>query len=230
MKISVCMATYNGEKYIENQLESILTQVSSNDEIIISDDGSNDRTLEIIEKIQKNTNKKIIIINGPQKGVIKNFENAILKSSNDIIFLSDQDDIWSKTKVSEVKKIFSLNEDITLVIHDAKLINENGEIIGKKSKFKKGLIKNIIKNSYIGCCMSFKKSKYILPFPKNIPMHDSWIGLINEKKGKVYHLEKELFCYRIHGENYTLKNKRSLKNKIKDRINLIRNVLLRGEK
>ncbi|MGL6101155.1 MAG: glycosyltransferase family 2 protein [Fusobacteriaceae bacterium] len=227
MNVSVCMATYNGEKYIKEQIESILKQLTKNDEVIISDDGSKDETIKIIKKYQKESKISIKIYEGPKKGVIKNFENVISKASKDLIFLSDQDDIWNDNKVEEVKKIFNQNENITLVIHEALIIDGSGKIIGKKSKYQNGILKNILKNTYIGCCMAFKKEIQVIPFPSNIPMHDSWIGIFHEKVGKVYHLDKELFKYRVHGQNYTKVNNQKIFKKIMDRLVLSKNILFR---
>ncbi|MGL4673001.1 glycosyltransferase family 2 protein [Cetobacterium sp.] len=227
MQISVCMATYNGEKYIAEQLESILKQLTKEDELVISDDGSKDKTIEIIKRYQKKSQITIKIFEGPKKGVIKNFEHVISKASKDLIFLSDQDDIWKDNKVEEVKKIFNQNKNITLVIHEAFIVDGAGKITGKKSKYQKGILKNILKNTYIGCCMAFKKEIETLPFPKDIPMHDSWIGIVHEKLGQVYHLDKELFYYRVHGQNYTKVNSQKILKKFLDRLVLSKNTLLK---
>ena len=92
MNISVVMTTYNGQSYIEKQINSILINLQKEDELIISDDGSTDETIHIIELKQKE-DKRIQLIKGPQKGPKQNFENAIQYASKDIIVLSDQDDI-----------------------------------------------------------------------------------------------------------------------------------------
>ena len=101
MSISIAMATYNGEKYIKDQLDSILVQLGKDDEIIISDDKSTDQTTEIIKKYIKE-DSRIKLLEGPQKGFVKNFENALLNCSNEIIFLCDQDDIWLENKKEKV--------------------------------------------------------------------------------------------------------------------------------
>ena len=203
--ISVCVAAFNGEKYIEEQILSVLGNLDSQDEIIISDDGSSDRTRRIVDDLAEK-DRRIRIIDGPRKGLIKNFENAIVHSKGDIIFLCDQDDVWKDNKVKTVLDIFG-NTDCTLVMHDACIVDSNLKISGcsffEFKKCKKGYWRNLIKNSYIGCCMAFKRSilDYAIPFPDNIPMHDQWIGLLSERVGKVEFCNEQLLLYRRHSNN-----------------------------
>ena len=103
IRVSVAMATYNGEKYIQEQIRTILQNLTDNDELVISDDGSKDQTRKMIEAFQ---DKRIKFIQGPKKGIKQNFANAIKHTSGDIIFLADQDDIWMKNKVETVLKYF----------------------------------------------------------------------------------------------------------------------------
>lgn len=213
IKISVCIATYNGERFIEKQLNSILKQTVEVDEIIISDDNSIDNTLKIIEKLN---NSKIKVIKNIKQGVINNFENSLKKSKGEYIFLADQDDIWKPNKVEIMIKRL---KEYDLVVHNAKIINSKDEKISEKTFFeirnsRKGLLKNLYKNSYIGCCMAFNRKilEKALPFPMNIPMHDSWIGLIAEIYGKVYFDKEVLFYYRRHESNVSeLKNTKNSK-------------------
>ena len=126
MKISIVMTVYNGEKYLNEQIDSFLNQTLLPDEIIIADDCSSDKTLEIIEKYKKNYPEKIKIFkNKYNLGFTKNFEKAISKSSGDLIFLSDQDDVWYRNKIQTVVKKFNTNPNIDLIIHDADLVNES---------------------------------------------------------------------------------------------------------
>lgn len=210
--ISVALAVYNGEKYIAEQLNSILPQLMQEDEIIISDDGSIDNTLEIISQIGDG---RIKVYSNPERGVISNFENAISHTSGDIIFLCDQDDVWCENKVAAVKKYFS-DSDANLVVSDAYITDESLKI-ESESFFKlmnsgSGFIKNFIKNTFLGCCMAFKKElkDIILPFPQKIPMHDSWIGLMVELNGKVLFIQEKLIYYRRHGNNATVMKRDSL--------------------
>lgn len=226
MKISVCMATYNGEKYIKEQLASILPQLQENDEVIISDDSSTDKTTEIIESFN---DKRIILIKYQKfKSPIFNFENSLKKATGDVIFLSDQDDVWMNNKVAILLKYLN---DFDLILSDAFVVDENLNVISDSfysiNGSKKGLLKNIIKNSYLGCTMAFNRKilNKSLPFPKTIPMHDWWLGLIGEKYGKTFFVKEKLIKYRRHGENASPTGEKSTYNfinKLNFRIKIIK--------
>lgn len=199
------MATYNGERYILDQVLSILSQMSYGDELIISDDSSKDSTKEIIKKIN---DRRIVLLEGPHKGIIKNFENAIINCKNDYIFLADQDDLWDKSKINVIIQEFMANPSITCIVHDCQVVDEDNNKTLIESFFdfrnsKSGTIKNIIKNSYIGCCMCFHKSlvKYCIPIPEKIEMHDQWIGIISDIKGETLFIKDRLIRYRRHKHN-----------------------------
>lgn len=229
--ISVCIATYNGEKYIKDQLDSILVQLHTDDEIIISDDSSTDKTIEIIKSF--NDKRIVLYENQKFKSPIFNFENSLTYASGDYIFLSDQDDIWVPNKV-KVMKEFLVNFD--LVLSDTDIIDSNGNI-QKKSFYqingsKKGLVRNIVKNSYLGCTMAFNQKilQRSLPFPKDIAMHDWWIGLIAELYGKTYFIDEKLIHYRRHGSNASPAGESShysFSKKISFRLIMIKNLILR---
>ncbi|SHG29848.1 Glycosyl transferase family 2 [Flavobacterium fluvii] len=201
VNISVCMATYNGSKYIKEQLDSILMQLSDDDEVIVSDDGSIDNTLEIIKTYN---DVRIKIFKNSFKNLILNFEFAISKASGNYIFLSDQDDIWMGNKVSVMMKELQSSD---LVITDAQIIDAKGEILSESyyeiNKSTRNFFSNLIINSYLGCALAYKASmnSYILPFPKSIPMHDIWIGNVISLKGKMTFLDDKLIKYRRHGGN-----------------------------
>lgn len=230
-KISVAMATFNGEKYLEEQLDSILLNLTEQDELVISDDGSKDKTIEILRKYQKKDNR-IKILEGPKLGVKKNFENAIKNTTGDIIFLSDQDDVWKKNKVKKTIEILK-KTNCTVVLHNAAIVNQNLESINQNffefRNSKKGKIKNIIKNSYIGCCMAFdsKLKDKILPIPNNIEMHDQWIGILAEKYGKCELLNDELILYRRHDNNVSKMEHHPINKMIKNRLIFIKEYIRR---
>lgn len=229
--ITVCIATYNGEKYIEKQLDSILTQLSEQDEVIISDDSSTDNTIKIIKLL--NDDRIKIFENQKFRSPIYNFENALKYASGNVIVLSDQDDIWKSNKIETIKKYM---QDANLVLSDADIIDENSNVLQesfyKLNGSKNGLIKNIVKNSYLGCTMAFDRKilEKSLPFPKDLPMHDWWIGLIGEMYGKTYFINDKLISYRRHGNNASPtgeKSKYSFIQKVLFRIVIIKNLFLR---
>ena len=229
--ISVCIATYNGEKYIKDQIITILKQLSSNDEIVISDDSSIDKTIKIIESFK---DKRIKILkNNKFRQPNLNFENALRHSKGDIIFLSDQDDVWVENKV---EIILNQLKKYDLIISDAFITDEELNIINNslfdEVNSKKGILKNIIKNTYYGCCMAFKRKvlKKALPFPKSQEIgHDLWIGLVSEKYYKVKFINEKLIYFRRHSNNATTinKSKRSLKIKIIGRYVILKEVFKR---
>lgn len=207
VRVSVAMASYNGEKYIKEQIESILLNLEDIDELVISDDGSNDQTCAIIRKFQENDDR-IRLVLGPRKGIKKNFENAITNCNGKYIFLADQDDIWHHDKVIRVLEIFEDTKS-SLVMHDAKVVNaeDMSEIMPSFFSYRKsraGAMANIWKNTYMGCCIAFRREliSYVLPIPEEIQMHDQWIGVINDLKGSgTYLLNQQLLYYKRHTLN-----------------------------
>ena len=202
-KVSVALASYNGEKYIERQIESILRNLSEKDELIVSDDGSSDDTVKIVESFHDN---RIKLFMGPGEGVKKNFENAIRNCSGRYIFLSDQDDVWMDGKVDTVLDAF-YDTGCPAVVHDCIVVDEGEkEIEGSFYAYRKsgpGKFKNFMKNTYVGCCMAFdaKLKDDILPIPNDIEMHDQWIGLMAEKAGKPAFITDRLILFKRHGDN-----------------------------
>lgn len=204
MKISVCMATYNGATYIIEQMNSILNELQVSDEVIVSDDHSTDRTVELIKSL--NDDRINIIYNENEKGYASNFENAISHSTGDIIFLSDQDDVWVKGKVNLMMKAL---ETADLAISDAEIVDKDLNCI-EKSHFalfgvKIGFWVNFTKTRYIGACMAFKRHmlKKLLPMPtkRKYCAHDYWIAMVGEAYYKVALVDIPLLKYRRHGEN-----------------------------
>ena len=204
--ISVALAAYKGEKYIEEQLLSILPQLSASDEVIVSDDRPGGATEKIVRRIMAD-DPRVVYVEGKGRGVVQNFVNAIRYCRGDKIFLCDQDDVWLPNKVSCVMRAF--DEGATLVLHNAYVTDKDLNITDysffEKRNSKKGFWRNIVKNSYMGCCMAFDRKllKKIMPIPRYIPMHDQWIGLMGEKYGKVKFIDTPLIYYRVHGGNVT---------------------------
>ena len=208
MKKSVCIAAYHGEKFLAEQLESILSQLDADDEIVVSDDNPGGATQAIAEDYARR-DSRVRFIEGRGEGVQKNFENAMKSSCGDVIFLCDQDDVWLPEKVSRVMKEF--DSGAALVLHDARVTDENLNTV-EPSFFamrgtQSGFLRNLVRNTYMGCCMAFTReiADKALPFPSNLPMHDQWIGLCAERcaGGKIRLVDEPLILYRRHGKSIT---------------------------
>jgi len=204
--ISVCLATYNGSRYVEAQLRSILEQLAPEDEVLVADDGSTDDTVAIIDAMGDPRIRWVA--QGGKLGVVKNFERSISAARGEFIFLSDQDDLWLAGKVDKIIEAFSLNPGVTLVTSDARVIDESGSVIadsffGQRGHFAAGVLHNLIKNKYLGCTLAFRSSmlEHFLPIPRDVPMHDMWFGLLNDIYGKTHYIDQPLIAYRRHGNN-----------------------------
>jgi glycosyltransferase involved in cell wall biosynthesis len=229
--ISVCMATYNGEKFIRRQLESILMQLSPADEVVISDDSSTDGTVGIIKGF---SDPRIRLFeNNAFYSPVFNIENALNKASGEIIVLSDQDDVWLDNKIAVVgRELSGPLSGIRLVVLDGQIVDER-ETITDASIFSRihsgmGLIKNIYDNTYMGCCMAFTRDllDIALPFPKSIPMHDMWLGLLAELFGTVRFVPEKTVLYRRHGASATnLKFHLNVSVQIRRRYHLVSSLL-----
>ena len=227
MKISVALAAYNGERYIGEQIESILSELHDGDEIIVSDDNPKGKTKEAVEKYSKK-DSRVKYIEGKGQGVCKNFENAVNNCTGDVVFFCDQDDVWLKGKRDAVVKEIENGADV--VLHDAMMTDKDLNVINpsffQENGSQPGFLKNFIKNSYMGCCMAVKRDflNKCLPFPEKLPMHDWWIGLIAEKYGKVKFIDTPLIYHRCHGDNVT-GGKTSTKDKIVWRIRILSDLI-----
>lgn len=223
--ISVALAAYNGEKYIREQINSILIQLRENDELIVSLNPSSDNTEKIIRSIALEDNRVKIYISY-NLGVIANFENAIRKCNNEIIFLSDQDDIWVEGKIKRILNSFE-DENIGLVFHDIQVVDENLKPIDiRLPRSYRGEItpfKIFICNHIQGSCMAFRKIfvDKIIPFPMDIPMHDIWISMIIAHYSIVKNIDDKLIKYRRHEGTVTDLKRRSIGVIIKSRIVLL---------
>ena len=228
--ISVCIATYNGERYIRQQIESIVCQLNVDDEIIVSDNGSTDGTLDIVKGIG---DKRIKIIEGPgRKSPILNFECALKASKGDFIFLSDQDDVWKPDKVEICMKWLKTYH---CVVSDAEVTDNRLKPLYPSlyaiMQVRQGRIYNTIwKNGYTGCCMAFRRNvlEASLPFPKNIPMHDIWIGNVAAYKYNVILIPDRLIHFRRHENTISCNGKGSkftIWQQMKFRLNIIKNII-----
>ena len=212
MTVSVCLATYQGERYIERQLRSILEQLGANDEVIVVDDCSRDRTVEVIESVG---DPRIKLFRNPiNRREVYSFGRAIEIATGDIVFLSDQDDVWLPGRVR-------LMVD-RLQKSDAALITSNFEWMdaderpldvafdGVSSTASARHFRNIAdifigKTNYFGCAMAFKREliPLIAPIPSYVESHDLWIALAANQIGSNLHIDDKTLRKRRHDSNTT---------------------------
>ena len=203
-RISVCVATYDGEEFIERQLQTILPQLGPDDEVVVSDDSSTDNTLEVIERIG---DSRIRLFPGQTfHSPVYNFENALKQAHGDVIFLSDQDDEWVEGWVEVA--LVELRE-VSLVVCDAYVIDADGnprlhhggEVYHGMRR--PGLLQNLYRNGYIGCCCAFRREvlEVALPFPVRLPWHDWWLGLIADVFFNSRFISSKMIRHRRHDTN-----------------------------
>lgn len=209
-KIDILMATYNGQKYLVEQLDSIINQTYHNWNLLIRDDNSTDKTLEIIQNYHKKDKRiKILKDNKGNLGIVRNFEELLKSSESEFIMFSDQDDIWVENKLDMYLKMIEKIKNKGFMIHsDAILFDKNKSNILKdtfisKKAINRGL-ENVFFNYFVqGATILISKEikNFILPFPKEVYLHDRYIHLISELFFERIFVNKALIYYRQHGDN-----------------------------
>jgi len=227
-KVSVCITSCNGELYILEQLKSILFQLDEKDEIILSDDSSIDKTINLVKSLN---DSRIKIFSNNFKHHTPNFEFTLTKATGDYIFLCDQDDVWLPNKISIM---VSYLQRFNIVVSDCIIVNEKLETISstfRLSNNPNGFITNIIHNNFLGCCMAFDRSiiEIAVPFPSGILSHESWLGAVAGIFGRTIFIDDKLILYRRHNFNNsnTLNGSNlSFLSKLKYRFFIIFNIIL----
>ncbi len=207
MKVAVCMATYNGAKYLKEQVDSILSQLQEYDKLYISDDGSTDSTIDILKSYRELNPCLQIVSDIRIGGIVPNFDRtlrAAFLNNYDIYVLADQDDVWLPNKLSVIRKQLS---DSDIILSNGLVVDSNLNYLGVSiydaNPPRMGALNNLIKNSYTGCCMAFKHKvlAVALPIPTFAPWHDWYIGLIGELFFNTSKINDLLIYYRRHGGN-----------------------------
>lgn len=204
-KVSIALCTYNGERFLKEQLDTLINQTYSNLEIIAVDDCSNDNTVAILTSYAYKYTFLKVFLNAANLGFTKNFEKAISLCSGDYIALCDQDDIWSPEKINELIKY---SQGKVLVYHDSKLIDAEGKDIGKKISDRFNMFQGndprplLFFNCISGHSMLFEKRiiSEIIPI-KFVGFHDWWIAYIAANMGSIGYIDKCLVNYRQHEES-----------------------------
>lgn len=230
--ISVAMAAYNGERFIAAQLASILAQLQARDEVVVVDDASTDRTLDVIASMQDSRVR--VLPNERNAGVFATFERALGAARGDIVFLSDQDDVWLPGKVVDFMARFERDPDVVLVLSDAEVIDEAGLVVepsfmALRGGFRGSFAATLVRNRYLGCTMALRRSllSTVLPIPRDVPMHDMWFGSLAVLQGRVDYIDKPLVQYRRHGGNVSPARHQSVGQMLRWRWSLLCNVTRR---
>ena len=235
--ISVCIATYNGEHYLRQQLDSILAQIGEEDEIVVSDDNSTDGTLELLRSYNDTRirilhhDTRLITTDFPLDRPTHNFENALRHAKGDIIFLADQDDAWLPGKVETMLRAL---ENADMAMHDCILADEKMQQLAPSYfdivHVTTSAWHNAIRCTLLGCCMAMRRCvvEKALPFPKTEVGHDLWLGMVADRKFRFVLVREPLLMYRKHGKSMTtagIKSKYSLWFKLRYRLTILKYLL-----
>lgn len=216
MKASVALCTYNGDKFLVEQVDSILNQTKKVDEIIVCDDGSTDSTISILNAYKdKYPGLFRIYINEENLRSVKNFEKAISICQNEIIFLCDQDDVWTENKVEDYCRFFQQNPSISVICSGGFALDQDSKLLDKLSVWDAPELLRMhgtepdffeiiafLRNLATGATLALRKEfkAQIFPFPviKKVH-HDEWIALVAAYQHKLHMLQGKYIQYRIHG-------------------------------
>ena len=199
--ISVLLAAHCGEQFIGEQIASILPQMEPCDELLVSDDSPEGHNATR-DSVLAFDDRRIRCMQGPRRGVIKNVEFLLSQAQGDILVLCDQDDVWLPGKLERAREFAAMAAGKpALLVHGAILTDENLREIGRLGSSRPGLLRNLVKNTYTGCCMAFTREllPHILPFPAGIPMHDQWIGMCAETFATTLSIDEPYILHRRHG-------------------------------
>lgn len=215
MQLSIALATYNGEMYIYDLLESIRLQKRSPDELVIYDDCSTDATVNIVRTFAATVAFPVhVFVNKKNVGFRQNFYNAISACSFELIALCDQDDIWQPEKIDSCLRVFEENS-VDAVVHGYTVVDKELQYLKYIRPAKRGIVREPFEGSYLNCYVGFsvvfradlvKGFDYLSrPVDPNFPMfkmaHDQWLALILFSRGRTYLLPKSLVMYRQHATN-----------------------------
>jgi glycosyltransferase involved in cell wall biosynthesis len=217
MKLSVALCTYNGERFLREQLESIASQSRPPDELIVCDDGSSDNTLAIIKRFALEAPFPVRLdVNPTNLGSTKNFELAISRCRGDVIALSDQDDIWQTGKLAEMERVLRESPSVGAVFSDADIVDEELKPLGYKLWDRYGFTKTrrrqlvggrafqvlLEQNAVTGATLAFRSwlKEWVMPIP-DCWMHDAWIAAVIAALSDMCIIEEPLIQYRQHTQN-----------------------------
>ncbi len=226
LTISVALCTYNGEKYLSEQLDSIVRQTRQPDELVVCDDGSTDRTVEVVDKFSATASFPVrLFINEQRLGSSRNFGRAIELCQGDVIALSDQDDVWTTNKLASMESFFDSQPDTDALFSDAEIVDQSLQSMGcrlwdvikfsprERREVQDGnAIRTLLRHNVVtGAAMAFRRQlcPLLLPIPVD-GVHDAWIALLIAAAGHLRSLPQPLILYRQHSDNQIGARRRSL--------------------
>jgi len=228
IRVSVCMATYNGAPFLREQIDSILTQLEPADELIICDDTSDDGTWQIVSGWR---DARVRVFRNPTRlGHVQNFVGAIGRARGRFVALSDQDDVWVKGRLQRMVEKLEELPPASLVIGDFVEVDPVGVICETRlNRLKLGdsavnpyrqlarIFSGRVK--YFGCAFVFERAllPHIIPMPRGIEAHDVWIAMKASLHGRILHMRENTLWHRVHGGNLTPKQRRAVWPIIKSR-------------
>ncbi|MEI7817009.1 MAG: glycosyltransferase [Desulfuromonadales bacterium] len=227
--VSVCIAVYNGELFIEEQIQSILCQLRVDDELILVNDASPDSSMKIASTINDH---RIKIINmDKNRGHISAFETGIKAALGEIIFLADQDDIWYPEKIVTVLQYFESNSEVAYVYHNLRRVDEVGvPLLGNFPTHRARnwyslpfLLSHFVRPQIFGCGSAFSRRvlPIALPFPAEVYAHEHWLATCSSMVGRVQFISEVLVDYRQHGSNQSPKARLPVLKSLRMRIMLL---------
>jgi glycosyltransferase involved in cell wall biosynthesis len=226
VRASVAMATYDGMRYLAEQIDSILASLAPQDELVVVDDASRDGTWAFLQAC---SDPRVRIHRNPENlGVRRSFERALSMTRYDLVFLADQDDVWETAKRDAMVAAFVADPGVTVVVSDARVIDESGHpvmtsFMATRGGFDGSLIGTLWRNRFLGCAMALRRPVIdaALPIPSTAPMHDMWMGAIGTQLGRVVYLPVPLMGYRRHGGNVSPSRSPSRWQAVRWRIDLL---------
>ncbi|MCC4114264.1 glycosyltransferase family 2 protein [Aromatoleum toluclasticum] len=204
MRLSIVMATWMGERYLREQLDSFARQKRLPDELVVRDDGSTDSTLQIVRDFARRASFDVkILATGPRLGFGRNFGEALVAATGDLIFLSDQDDVWLSDKLQRIEQLASERTDALLFVNDLENV---GPELQRTDVTTLGNIRQVglSDSTHIaGCATAVRRSllAFALPLPRNEASHDGWLHVCAETFGRRVVVPEVLQLYRRHDTN-----------------------------
>jgi glycosyltransferase involved in cell wall biosynthesis len=222
MRLSIALCTYNGDRFLDDQLASYASQKRLPDEVVVCDDGSTDRTLSVVRHFARSVPFDVRIYNNQTRlGYRRNFEKAVSLCKGDIILFSDQDDVWYSTKLKKVEETFSKVPHAGALFSNADLVDENlrllGQTVWQKHRFSNKLQDMVIRGrgpdvvvkasswAWLGMTIAFRSEfrKWLLPFGCYKMGHDSWTMTLLAFISDITLIREPLGQYRQHSDNFS---------------------------